>query len=967
VADTFTANYGWTKPDIGASDDTWGDKLNTDLDAIDAQLRTVEDGVVGPEGPQGPIGPPGAAGSPGPTGPQGLPGQTGATGPQGPQGPQGPASFPDAPNTSQRFGRFNSIWQLDAIQTDAAADGNAYGRVNNAWAPVIPITGGTITGSLTVNQVLTVQGSNSLVLNAPVTGGSQRAILGMAANIARWGLTLGDGTAEGANNAGANFSLTGYSVTGAFLGSWLTIARADGSTVFNGSGVTIQGGLAVNGTLALASPNNLAIYGGTAGQFLQTNGSGILSWATPSGGGGGISDAPNDGTAYARKSAAWAHLTHADITDWATQLANYYPTSNPSGYQTAAQVTASLAPYALTANVPVASSTTPSMDGTAAIGTGTTWARADHVHPSDTSRYAASNPSGYQTAAQVTAVLPVASTTIPLMDGTAAVGTGTTWARADHVHPAGTASGTTTWSTSDLISVALSGGNLVATVIGGGGGVRTFDAHNSGKYYFEITYTTVNTNSLSCGIGLASTNLTALGAGAANVARTTGLIIVNGVGSGSSIGVITPGSVVGIAVDLTAQLIWFRLGASGNWNGSGTANPATGAGGVSISAISSGLLYPLMTGASGDAVTANFGASAFSGAVPLGFANGWSSPYLPLAGGTMTGPLAVPQGISAPQVMGDNRLINGDMRIDQRNNGASGTASAGAYTVDRWQYNGAQVAKITWQRSASGLPAFPYYLSLISSSAYTSLATDYFYACQYLEADMVSDFVFGTASAQSVTLPFWAYCTKTGAFSGSIQNYAGTRSYPFSYSIPTASTWTKITLTIPGDTAGTWVMSGSAGSVVLNFDLGSGANFRGAASAWAAGNYLGVTGAQSIINTNAAQLGITGVKLETGSVATPYNRQSLAKSMADCQRYYYAGNILLAGSDNAGVGVGIGYGLPVSMRASPTVTLIGASGNSNIGSAALGALSTRDIYATGVVGASGGFQLQYQWTASAEL
>jgi hypothetical protein len=289
------------------------------------------------------------------------------------------AYIPEAPNTSQRFGRFNSTWQLDAIQTDAASDGNAYGRINAGWGTVLPTTGGTITGSLTVNQVLTVQGSNSMVLNAPL--GGLRAILGMAVNVARWSLALGDSTGEGLNNVGANFTLSAYSTTGAFLGNWLTIARADGSTAFNGSGVTIAGGLAVNGLLALAGPSNLAIFGGTAGQFLSTNGSGILSWATPAGGGGGITDAPIDGTAYARKSAAWSHLAHTDITDW----------------------TATLAPYALTTSVPVASTTTPVMDGTAAVGVGTTWARADHVHPSDTSRYAASNPSGYQTAAQVAA------------------------------------------------------------------------------------------------------------------------------------------------------------------------------------------------------------------------------------------------------------------------------------------------------------------------------------------------------------------------------------------------------------------------------------------------------------------------------------------------------------------------------------------------------------------------------------
>ena len=193
-----------------------------------------------------------------------------------------PQSYiPEAPNTSQRFGRFNSTWQLDAIQTDAPSDGNTYGRVNAGWGTVLPTTGGAITGSLTVNQVLTVQGSNSLVLNAPVTGGNQRSILGMASNVVRWGLTLGDQTAEGTGNVGSNFALTAYSTVGASLGNWLTIARADGGTVFNGSGVTIAGGLAVNGTLALAGPSNLAIYGGTAGQALSTNGSGVLSWAGP--------------------------------------------------------------------------------------------------------------------------------------------------------------------------------------------------------------------------------------------------------------------------------------------------------------------------------------------------------------------------------------------------------------------------------------------------------------------------------------------------------------------------------------------------------------------------------------------------------------------------------------------------------------------------------------------------------------
>jgi hypothetical protein len=116
-------------------------------------------------------------------------------------------------------------------------------------------------------------------------------------------------------------------------------------------------------------------------------------------------------------------LTHTDITDWATTLGQ----------------------YALISSVPQASSTPPAMNGTVAVGTGTTWSRGDHVHPADTSRYAASNPAGYQTAAQVTTTLgsyaltssvPAASSTAPLASANAAaVGTGTTWARGDHVHP----------------------------------------------------------------------------------------------------------------------------------------------------------------------------------------------------------------------------------------------------------------------------------------------------------------------------------------------------------------------------------------------------------------------------------------------------------------------------------------------------------------------------------------------------
>lgn len=275
----------------------------------------------------------------------------------------------------------------------------------------------------------------------------------------------------------------------------------------------------------------------------------------------------------------------------------------------------------------------------------------------------------------------------------------------------------------------------------------------------------------------------------------------------------------------------------------------------------------------------------------------------------------------------DNRIINGDMRIDQRNNGASGTA-IGVYTVDRWRYGASQAAKGTWQRVAASPQVvalgFGYILTFTSSSAFASAATDNFMFEHRIEADMISDFAFGTAGAQSVTLSFLANSNQTGTFSGALCNDTGARSYPFSFSLPTANTWTKIALTIPGDTAGTWVMSGNAASMLLRFDLGSGANFRGAANAWAAANYTGATGAVSVVGTNGAQISITGVKLEIGPVATPFNRQSLAKSQADCERYFRWVPFhmrFVATAASLGFPFTSGASFP-AMRAAPTISAV---------------------------------------------
>ena len=252
------------------------------------------------------------------------------------------------------------------------------------------------------------------------------------------------------------------------------------------------------------------------------------------------------------------------------------------------------------------------------------------------------------------------------------------------------------------------------------------------------------------------------------------------------------------------------------------------------------------------------------------------------------------------------------------------------YTADRWLYQATQTGKGTWQRiTGTGPPGnfgFNYALGFTSSSAYAVTASDTFIFTQPIEADMVSDFAWGNASAQPVTLSFWAYCTLGGTFGGCIKNNVPNRSYPFTYSL-SASTWTKVVITIPGDTSGTWVMYGNGAGAYLAFDLGTGTNQRGPANAWASSNYQGATGAVSVVGTNGATFYVTGVKLEIGSVATPYNRQSLAKSMADCQRYYIQGpNIVFQGQ----VTSGSNYGMMTQfapMRATPTVTTSYISGS----------------------------------------
>jgi len=278
-----------------------------------------------------------------------------------------------------------------------------------------------------------------------------------------------------------------------------------------------------------------------------------------------------------------------------------------------------------------------------------------------------------------------------------------------------------------------------------------------------------------------------------------------------------------------------------------------------------------------------------------------------------------------------NRIINGAMVIDQRNAGASVTPADSAYTLDRWQSRLSQASKYSVQQNAGGLTGtnlpvgFQNYLGVTSLSAYSVLAGDYFAQCQTIEGFNFADLQWGTTNAKTVTLSFQVYSSLTGTFGGSIRNAAGTRSYPFTYSIPVANTWTSISVTVAGDTSGTWVGATNAASVQIFIGLGVGTTLSGTAGSWSGGNYLSATGATSVVGTNGATFYITGVQLEVGSSATGYEYVNYQTSLANCQRYYEygSGHSRLPTSIGNTQTVDIPLSFHVTKRAAPTMVASG--------------------------------------------
>jgi len=276
-----------------------------------------------------------------------------------------------------------------------------------------------------------------------------------------------------------------------------------------------------------------------------------------------------------------------------------------------------------------------------------------------------------------------------------------------------------------------------------------------------------------------------------------------------------------------------------------------------------------------------------------------------------------------------NRIINGAMVINQRALGTTtiNSGSAWVYTLDRWSAIGETALGVYTLQQSSTAPAGFVNSLLATVTTSTSPSSGNLYVIrQVIEGNNLYDLSWGTASAKTVTLSFQVYSSLTGTFGGVIKNGAENRSYPFTYTVSSANTWTPISVTIAGDTSGTWTATTGAGMNVY-FSLGAGSSVSGTAGAWAGSNFYGATGQTNIIATNGATFYITGVQLEVGSTATSFDYRPYGTELQLCQRYYvqYGGTSTnehlpmvaqVQGTTNANTS----FQLPVQMRTTPSIT-----------------------------------------------
>jgi len=285
------------------------------------------------------------------------------------------------------------------------------------------------------------------------------------------------------------------------------------------------------------------------------------------------------------------------------------------------------------------------------------------------------------------------------------------------------------------------------------------------------------------------------------------------------------------------------------------------------------------------------------------------------------------------QVFGSrNVVINGAMQVAQRGTSTAGITTSGYFTADRWRVNYSSLG--TWTQSVendaptgSGLRQS---LKMLCTTANAAPAAGDVLFMQYrFEGQNVQQFLKGTASAKSFMLTFWVKSNVTGTFIAEVADVDNTRQVSKSYTISASETWEKKTIDFGADTTGVFD-NDNAGSLFLNFHMGAGTNYTSGTlnTNWAttvtANRVIGQVNVAAATNN---YFQITGVQLEAGSVATPFEFEDYGTTLAKCQRYYWR---LVEGSGAERISVAAAHSssdaravitFPTTMRTSPTLEI----------------------------------------------
>lgn len=318
-----------------------------------------------------------------------------------------------------------------------------------------------------------------------------------------------------------------------------------------------------------------------------------------------------------------------------------------------------------------------------------------------------------------------------------------------------------------------------------------------------------------------------------------------------------------------------------------------------------------------------------------------------------------------------NRIINGNMMVDQRASGTTAIVGT-AYVTDRWYMEDGCDAVFSSQQSTD-VPTgqgFAKSLKVTSTTADASIgSTQYAVITQFIEGSNVADLAWGSSNAQTVVVSFWVKATVAGTYSLTLYNNGASRICPTAYTINASNTWEKKTVVVAGDTSGTWLTDTGRG-IAVNFYTALGSTYLGTSGAWNSSSIYGVTGQANAWASTNNIFAITGVQLERGSVATPFEQRPIGTELAMCQRYYYTSgtvvNAFMSMHSNQ-FGEIISFAYPVTMRATPTLT----NSFTNNDNAVLANTYTTDKYnSIRVYPFNTGFEygsITYSFTVSAEF